>query len=128
MNYWAATPAGTRNPLVRRGEIYWLELPPASGSEPAGRRPVLIIQNNVGNQTSPTTIVAAITSQPRRRRYPFHVPFTTQESELRHSGTVLCEQIYTIDQARLGLLAGTLETEKMQEVDLALHISLGLEH
>jgi len=114
--------------MVRRGEIYWLELPVGSGSEQAGRRPVLIIQNDVGNRFSPTTIVAAVTSQSRRQRYPFHVAFTAQESGLRLDGTVLCEQIQTVDQGRLGNLAGTLEHGKMGEVDEALHRSLGLEN
>ncbi|MBI2918850.1 MAG: type II toxin-antitoxin system PemK/MazF family toxin [Chloroflexi bacterium] len=113
--------------MVRRGEIYWLQLPSASGSEQAGRRPVLIVQNDVGNRSSPTTIVAAITSQPRRRQYPFHVPFTARESGLRLDGTVLCEQIITVDQGRLGEMAGSLGGERMREVDVALHHSLGLE-
>lgn len=114
--------------MPRRGEIYWLELRPASGSEQAGRRPVLIIQNDVGNRSSPTTIVAAVTSQPRRRRYPFHVPIASEESGLRLDGTVLCEQIQTVDQRRLGGPAGALSAVKMREVDLALHYSLGLEN
>lgn len=113
--------------MARRGEIYWLELPGGSGSEQAGRRPVLIIQNDVGNRFSPTTIIAAITSQPRRQHYPFHVPFTAQESGLRLDGTVLCEQIQTVDQGRLGGLAGALSHARMGEVDEALHRSLGLE-
>lgn len=112
---------------VNRGDIYWLDLPPASGSEQAGRRPVLIIQNQIGNRTSPTTIVAAITSQPRKRVYPFHVHFTAQESGLGLAGIVLCEQVQTIDQKRLGTRSGALSKEKMREVDLALHFSLGLE-
>lgn len=112
--------------MVRRGEIYWLELE-GSGSEQLGRRPVLIIQNDSGNRTSPTTIVAAITSQPRLRLYPFHVPFTAEESGLRRGGTVLCEQIQTIGQGRLGGLAGSLDSARMGEVDQALHRSLGLE-
>ncbi|MBI2304496.1 MAG: type II toxin-antitoxin system PemK/MazF family toxin [Chloroflexi bacterium] len=115
-------------PVVRRGEIYWLQLAGGVGSEQVGHRPVLIIQNDLGNQTSPTTIVAAITSHLHRRRYPFHVLFTTHESGLRLDGTVLCEQIQTVDQGRLGDLAGSLSQEKMREVDLALHYSLGLEH
>lgn len=115
-------------PVVRRGEIYWLALSASSGSEQAGRRPVLIIQNDLGNRFSPTTIVAAITSQPRPQRYPFHVPFMARESGLRMDGTVLCEQLQTVDQRRLGGLAGTLTNGRMREVDEALHRSLGLEH
>lgn len=114
--------------MVRRGEVYWIELPPGIGSEEAGRRPVLIIQNDVGNRASPTTIVAAITSQPRRRQYPFHVPIAAPLGGLRIDGTVLCEQVYTVDQRRLGAIVGALSQEKMGEVDLALHYSLGLEH
>ncbi len=114
--------------MVQRGEIYWLELPGGSGSQQAGRRPVLIIQNDVGNRASSTTIVAPVTSQSRRRVYPFHVAFTARESGLRLDGTVLCEQIQTVDQRRLGAAAGALGGEKMLEVDLALHRSLGLEH
>jgi mRNA interferase MazF len=114
--------------VVRRGEIYWLQLPPATGSEQAGRRPILIIQNDIGNRSSSTTIVAAITSQPRFRRYPFHVPFTAQEGGLLLDGTVLCEQVQTVDQSRLGTSLGALSRGKMREVDVALHHSLGLEH
>ena len=114
--------------MVQRGDIYWLELPTGSGSQQAGRRPVLIVQNDVGNQFSPTTIVAAITSQSRRRRYPFHVPFTAEESSLRIDGTVLCEQIQTVAQTRLEGQAGALTGMRMAEVDEALHRSLGLAH
>lgn len=114
--------------MASRGEIYWLDLPIATGSEQSGRRPVLVIQNDMGNRASPTTIVAAITSQPRRQVYPFHVAIATDESGLRLDGTVLCEQIQTVDQGRLSALAGSLGRPKMREVDLALHRSLGLEH
>ena len=89
---------------------------------------MLVIQNDVGNRFSPTTIVAAITSQPRSRQYPFHVWFTAQESGLGLNGTALCEQLQTVDQRRLGDLAGALGTERLREVDQALHWSLGLEH
>lgn len=112
--------------MVRRGEIYWLDLPLSPGSEEAGRRPILIVQNDIGNEASSTTIVAAITSQPRRRRYPFHVPIAAQESSLPLDSTVLCEQIHTVDQGRLGGLAGSLSQEKMREVDQALRHSLAL--
>ena len=114
--------------MARRGEIYHVDWwSPDRGAEQAGVRPALIIQNDVGNQFSPTTIVAAITSQPRRRRYPFHVGFTAEESGLRLDGTVLCEQVQTIDQSRLGQMAGALPPPRMVEVDAALHRSLGLE-
>lgn len=113
--------------MIRRSEIYWLQLAADTGSEQSGRRPVLIIQNDVGNRAISTTIVAAIASQPRHQTYPFHVQFTPGESGLRSDGTVLCEQVHTVSQSRLGPLAGVLTKEKMQEVDLALHRSLGLE-
>ncbi len=112
--------------MVRRGEIYWVDLPPATGSEQTGRRPALIVQNDLGNRFSTTTLIAAITSQPRSRRYPFHVSFTAQESGLRLGGTVLCEQLDTVDQSSLGSPAGSLPPEKMLEVDEALRRSLGL--
>ena len=112
--------------MASRGDIYWLDVPSGVGSEQGGRRPVLIVQNDVGNRASPTTIVAAITSQSRSRRYPFHVPFTASESGLRLDGTVMCEQIRTVDQRRLAGLAGSLNAARMLEVDEALHWSLGL--
>jgi len=112
--------------MVRRGEIYWLDMPVGQGSMQQGRRPVLIIQNDRGNSSSTTTIVAAITSQRRQRSYPFQVAFSAQESGLRLDGTILCEQIQTIDQARLGDLAGSVPADRMQEVDEALRWSLGL--
>jgi mRNA interferase MazF len=113
--------------MVRRGEIYWLQITQGVGSEQAGYRPVLIVQNDIGNRFSPTTIVAAITSQPRRRVYPFQVSFTAEQGGLQLDGTVLCEQVQTVDQSRLGALAGALKDEKMGEVNQALRRSLGLE-
>lgn len=113
--------------MASRGEIYQVDWSLGRGAEQAGVRPALIIQNDLGNQFSPTTIVAAITSQSRRRRYPFHVAFTSEESGLRLDGTVLCEQVQPIDQSRLGQMAGTLPPQRMLEVDAALHRSLGLE-
>jgi mRNA interferase MazF len=85
-----------------------------------------VVQNETGNRFSRTTIVAAITSQPRSRPYPFHVSFTAQESGLEMDGLVLCEQLQTIDQSRLIRRSGALKPEKMEDVDLALHRSLGL--
>ena len=113
--------------MARRGEIYYVDWSPGRGSEQAGVRPALIIQNDVGNQFSPTTIVAGISTQ-QRRSYPFQVAITAQESGLPRASIIKCEQIQTIDQARLGRLAGLLGQDTMREVDLALHRSLGLEH
>lgn len=113
---------------ARRGEIYGVEPPGRTGSEQAGPRPYLVIQNDLGNLTAPTTILAAITSQARRRRYPFQVAFSAVESGLHDGGLVLCEQIYTTQQARLGSRLGSLSPERMRDVDEALHWSLGLNH
>ena len=111
---------------VRRGEIYWFDLPQGVGTEQGGRRPVLVIQNDLGNLASPSTIVASVTSRPRRRLYPFHVRFSAAESGLRLDGTVLCEQIDTVDKSQLGARAGELPPARMLEIDDALRWSLGL--
>ena len=117
-----------KNQATNRGEIYWIEDPGAVGSEQSGSRPVLVVQNDIGNRTSPTTIVVFITSQQRRQSYPFHVYFNPEESGLRVGGVVLCERIRTVDQSRLKRRMGGLNRERMRQVDLALHHSLGLEH
>ncbi len=112
--------------MVRRGEIYNVDWSPGRGSEQAGIRPALVIQNDAGNRSSPTTIVAAVSTQ-QRRHYPFHVAISPQESGLPLDSVVKCEQIQTADQTRLGNLLGFLGADKMREVDAALHRSLGLE-
>ena len=111
--------------MVKRGEIYDVDWSPGRGSEQAGTRPALIIQNDVGNQFGPTTIVAAISTQ-QQRIYPFQVAIGAKESGLPLDSVVKCEQIQTIDQARLGRLVGFLTRDKLLEVDDALHRSLGL--
>ena len=113
--------------MARRGEIYYIDWSPGRGSEQAGIRPGLVIQNDAGNQFSPTTIVLAVSTQ-QRRPYPFHVAISPQESGLPRNSVVKCEQIQTVDQTRLGNLLGMLGEDKMREVDEALHRSLGLEH
>ena len=113
--------------MTRRGEVYYVDWSPGRGSEQAGIRPAVIIQNDVGNQFSPTTIIAAISTR-RRGAYPFQVAITAQESGLPQDSVVKCEQIQTVDQARLGSVVGVLRQERMQDVDLALHRSLGLVH
>ena len=112
--------------MASRGDIYWADMPDVQGSEQAGRRPVLVVQNDVNNRASTTTIVATITGQPRRQRLPFHVPISAGDSGLPRDSTVLCEQIRTVSQTRLGAHAGSLSTTKMREIDRALVWSLGL--
>ena len=112
--------------MVKRGEIYYVDWTPGRGSEQMGVRPALIVQNDVGNRVSSSTIVAAISTL-RRIPYPFQAAITSEESGLPRDSVVKCEQLLTIDQARLGRLAGSLDEEKMLEVDLALQRSLGLQ-
>ncbi|MBI4203327.1 MAG: type II toxin-antitoxin system PemK/MazF family toxin [Chloroflexi bacterium] len=111
--------------MVKRGEIYLVHWSPGRGSEQTGIRPALVVQNNLGNQSGPTTIVATISTR-RRRQYPFHVEIAPTESGLSYPSVVKCEQIQTVDQTRIGRLLGILGAEKMQEVDTALRWSLGL--
>ena len=87
--------------MIRRGEIYWADLDPVRGHEQAGTRPVLIIQNDVGNQYSSTTIAAAITSRISKKRLPVHVEISVQESGLPKDSLVLLEQIRTLDMERI---------------------------
>ena len=112
--------------MASPGEIYYVDWAPGRGSEQTEVRPALIVQNDTGNQFGPTTIVAAISTL-QRRPYSFHVAITSSESGLPRDSVVKCEQIQTIDQARLGRVVGSLGRGEMQEVDLALHRSLGLE-
>jgi mRNA interferase MazF len=111
--------------MTKRGEIYWVDWGAGHGHEQGGTRPALVIQNDIGNRLSPTTIVAAVTTR-ARRPYPFHVDVTAAESGLRQDSTVLLEQLQTIDQDRLRDQIGVLGEERMGEVDEALHWSLGM--
>ena len=111
---------------VRRGEIWWLDWSPARGSEQAGERPALVIQNDVGNQYSPTTIVAAITTS-AQRRYPFIVPLSASVSGLPRDSSVNASQILTVDKSRLRRIAGRIDGDTRAEVDRAIMISLGLD-
>ena len=113
--------------MIRRGEIYLADLDPARGHEQAGARPVLIIQNDIGNHYSSTTIAAAITSRISKKRLPVHVEISAQESELPRDSVVLLEQIRTLDKERLIRKMGELPLEKMRVVNIAIHKSLDLE-
>ncbi|MCW2276698.1 type II toxin-antitoxin system PemK/MazF family toxin [Heliophilum fasciatum] len=112
--------------VIRRGEVYYAELNPVVGSEQGGTRPVLIVQNDIGNQYSPTTIVAAITSQISKAKLPTHVEVPARRSGLDRDSVVLLEQIRTIDKTRLREKIGVLDEEMMHKVAQALEISLGL--
>lgn len=111
---------------IKRGEIYYAELNPVVGSEQGGTRPVLVIQNDIGNQYSPTTIVAAITSQISKAKLPTHVEVKAKRSGLERDSVILTEQIRTIDKSRLKEKVAVLDAEVMLRVDEAIEISLGL--
>lgn len=112
--------------MIRRGEIYWVDWSPGRGSEQSGRRPALVIQNDIGNQYSPTTIIAAVSTQAPPKSYPFHVRITPTESGLSADSVIKCEQIITIDKDRLGERIGSIPVARMRDVENALHRSLGL--
>ena len=111
---------------VRRGEIYYADLSPVVGSEQGGVRPVLIVQNNVGNKFSPTVIAAAITSQQSKANLPTHIPLHANTSGLAKDSVVLLEQVRTIDKKRLKEKMGSIDDESMSEINNAISISFGL--
>jgi len=111
---------------VKRGEIYYADLSPVVGSEQGGVRPVLIVQNDVGNKFSPTVIAAAITSQKDKSRLPTHIELPSNGCGLSRDSVVLLEQIRTIDKKRLKEKMGSLDEDAMDEINRALSISFGL--
>lgn len=112
--------------IVKRGEIYFADLNPIVGSEQNGVRPIVIIQNEMGNKFSPTTIVAAITSNISKTQLPTHV--AVPNIELPQNSIILLEQIRTIDKKRLFDFVGLLDADTMKKVDKAIEISFGLEY
>ncbi len=110
---------------IKRGEIYYADLSPVVGSEQGGIRPVLIIQNDVGNKYSPTVIVSAITSQLGKAKLPTHIELSAIEYNLPKNSVALLEQIRTLDKRRLQEKVTTLSDDKMREVNKAILISLG---
>lgn len=110
---------------VKRGDIFFADLDPVVGSEQGGIRPVVILQNDVGNKYSPTTIVAAITSQLNKNRMPTHV-WVSDRTDLPKNSVVLLEQLRTIDKKRLQQKLGSFDEETMRRVDAALLVSIGL--
>ncbi|MBQ9769728.1 MAG: type II toxin-antitoxin system PemK/MazF family toxin [Clostridia bacterium] len=111
---------------VKRGDIYYADLSPVVGSEQGGIRPVLIIQNDIGNKYSPTVIAAAITSQKDKTKLPTHIQVNATGCGLAKDSIVLLEQVRTIDKQRLKEKMGTLDGTSMDRVNKALTVSFGL--
>lgn len=112
--------------IVKRGDIYYADLSPVIGSEQGGVRPVLIIQNDVGNKYSPTVIAAAITSQKYKNPLPTHIQVNADGCGLAKDSIVLLEQVRTIDKKRLREHMGTLDSAEMNRINQALSVSFGL--
>lgn len=112
--------------VIKRGDIFYADLSPVVGSEQGGIRPVIIIQNDVGNRYSPTVIVSAITSQINKAKLPTHVEISSEEYGLNKDSVVLLEQVRTLDKRRLKEKIGHMTDEDMIKVDIALKISLDL--
>ena len=111
---------------VRRGDIFYADLSPVVGSEQGGTRPVLIIQNDMGNRHSPTVIAAAITSQTGKARLPTHISLSGRSVGLSKDSIVLLEQVRTIDKRRLRVHMGHVDDALMNQVDNAIAVSFGL--
>ena len=111
---------------IHRGELYYADLRPVVGSEQGGIRPVLILQNNVGNRHSPTVIAAPVTSKMGKAGLPTHVSLNKHSSGLHCGSTILLEQLRTIDKSRLKGRIGMLSEPEMKRIDWALGISIGL--
>lgn len=113
--------------IIRRGDIYYADLRPVVGSEQGGIRPVLIIQNDVGNKHSPTVICAAITSRMNKAKLPTHVELDTKKCDMIKDSVILLEQLRTIDKQRLKEKICHIDQELLDEVDCALKVSLELD-
>ena len=113
--------------VIRRGDMFYADLSPVVGSEQGGIRPVIIIQNDVGNMHSPTVIAAAITSQKGKNKLPTHIEIESKNNGLKSDSIVLTEQIRTIDKSRLKEKIGHVEDENvMIKINNALGVSFGL--
>ncbi len=113
--------------MVKRGDMYYADLSPVVGSEQGGVRPVLIVQNDIGNKYSPTVIAAAITSQINKAKMPTHIEINASSFGLSKDSVILMEQIRTIDKKRLKERIGHIDDSLMSKVNEALAISFGLE-
>ena len=111
---------------INRGDIFYADLSPVVGSEQGGFRPVLVIQNDVGNKFSPTVIIAAITSQLSKAKLPTHIELNKEKYNLSKDSVILLEQIRTLDKRRLKEKVSTIDMMTMQKVDVAVMVSLGI--
>ena len=111
---------------IKRGDVYYVDLAPTKGSEQSGRRPVLVIQNNVGNEMAPTVIIAPLTTKQLTKTYPTNVYISKGVAGLKEDSNVLLSQVRTIDKTRLERKVGALSGALMARVDEAIAISLGL--
>ena len=112
--------------IVKKGDLFFADLSPVVGSEQGGVRPVLVVQNDVGNNYSPTIIVAAVTSQTGKAQLPTHVELKATQGGLSKNSVVLLEQLRTIDKQRLKERIGSLSESQLPVVDEALGVSLGI--
>lgn len=117
---------GVLDLIVKKGDLFFADLSPVVGSEQGGVRPVLVVQNDVGNKYSPTIIVAAVTSQTGKAKLPTHVELAATQGGLSKNSVVLLEQLRTIDKQRLKERIGTLSESQIPDVDEALSVSLGI--
>ena len=111
--------------MIKRGELYYADLSPVVGSEQGGVRPVLVVQNDVGNKFSPTVIAAAVTSKINKAKLPTHIELPSNVYGLNKDSVILLEQIRTLDKRRLKERIGELPSDTMDKVDRAILISLG---
>lgn len=123
---WAEERRRMAGRKIRRGDIFYADLRPVVGSEQGGIRPVVILQNNTGNQFSPTTIAAAITSRGEKNRLPTHIWIGGQVHGLHKDSMILLEQVRTLDLKRLRDYIGRLDKKTLQAVDRGLTVSLGI--
>lgn len=113
--------------MVKRGELYYADLSPVVGSEQGGVRPILVVQNDIGNKYSPTVIVAAITSQLNKAKLPTHIAIHAGSCGLQKNSVVLLEQLRTLDKRRLKEKIGEIEDKSLiDQVNTALLVSLGV--
>jgi|SRR6185437_8443926 mRNA interferase MazF len=123
---WNVSLAEDEKLAIKRGDVFFADLSPVVGSEQGGTRPVLVIQNDIGNRFSPTVIIAAITAQIQKAKLPTHVEIDAERYHFERDSVILLEQVRTIDKSRLTDRITHLDEFLMEQVDEALEVSFGL--